>query len=57
MKYIDSVKRVFEKNSISHERYVKYLFDCSIVTGATTVAIKKLKIGVKAFTPINEKGY
>ena len=58
MKYIDLVKRVFEQNSISHERYAKCLFDCAIVTGVAAVSMERLKIlGVKAFTPMDEKGY
>ena len=55
MKYIDLVKRVFEQNLISPERYAKCLFDCVIVTG---LAMERLKIlGVKAFTPMEGKGF
>ena len=41
IKYIGLIKRVFEQNSISHERYAKCLFNCAIVTGIVAVVMER----------------
>ena len=53
-----TIMKYFEQNSISHERYAKCSFDSAIVMEAAAAAMERLKIlGVKAFTPMEDKGY